>query len=173
MASLTFLLFFPAALLPVFCGSLQLSRCLFSLGFSWRCILAFIYTLFPIISRKFHYHSAAGFLHIGFSVLADCLSLHAALLFLLSLRFVSSCFDASSDFIYSSFAFVEFFSSVFLFLWQFSFPILPGGAATSFACSCVLFAFIFLLSRLSVFFFFFMNGNTERAKCALSRVCIP
>ena len=23
------------------------------------------------------------------------------------------------------------------------------------------------------FFFFFMNGNTERAKCALSRVCIP
>ena len=23
------------------------------------------------------------------------------------------------------------------------------------------------------FFFFFMNGNTERAQCALSRVCIP
>ena len=22
-------------------------------------------------------------------------------------------------------------------------------------------------------FFFFMNGNTERAQCALSRVCIP
>ena len=30
----------------------------------------------------------------------------------------------------------------------------------------VLFFFFF-------FFFFFMNGNTERAKCALSRVCIP
>ena len=24
-----------------------------------------------------------------------------------------------------------------------------------------------------LFFFFFMNGNTERAKCTLSRVCIP
>ena len=23
------------------------------------------------------------------------------------------------------------------------------------------------------FFFFFMKGNTERAQCALSRVCIP
>ena len=23
------------------------------------------------------------------------------------------------------------------------------------------------------FFLFFMNGNTERAQCALSRVCIP
>ena len=23
------------------------------------------------------------------------------------------------------------------------------------------------------FFFFFMNGNTEQAQCALSRVCIP
>ena len=23
------------------------------------------------------------------------------------------------------------------------------------------------------FFFFYINGNTERAKCALSRVCIP
>ena len=23
------------------------------------------------------------------------------------------------------------------------------------------------------FFFFFMNGNTKRAQCALSRVCIP
>ena len=23
------------------------------------------------------------------------------------------------------------------------------------------------------YFFFFMNGNTERAQCALSRVCIP
>ena len=26
---------------------------------------------------------------------------------------------------------------------------------------------------LSIIFFFFMNGNTERAECALSRVCIP
>ena len=28
-------------------------------------------------------------------------------------------------------------------------------------------------ARTDVFFFFFMNGNTERAQCALSQVCIP
>ena len=31
----------------------------------------------------------------------------------------------------------------------------------------------FLSSFYSFFFLFFMNGNTERAQCALSLVCIP
>ena len=30
-----------------------------------------------------------------------------------------------------------------------------------------------LLTITNFFFFFFMNGNTERAQCALSLVCIP
>ena len=47
-------------------------------------------------------------------------------------------------------------SLVFLFLWQFYSPfVLTCGPATSFACSCVLFAFIFLRSRLSVVDFLF------------------
>ena len=32
---------------------------------------------------------------------------------------------------------------------------------------------IFVIFFFFFFFFFFMNGNTERAKCALSLVCIP
>ena len=35
------------------------------------------------------------------------------------------------------------------------------------------FFFFFLLVTRIQTFFFFMNGNTERAQCALSRVCIP
>ena len=34
--------------------------------------------------------------------------------------------------------------------------------------------FVFFKIKVSfLFFFVFMNGNTERAKCALSQVCIP
>ena len=35
---------------------------------------------------------------------------------------------------------------------------------------------VFLANQIvtfNTFFFFFMNGNTERARCALSLVCIP
>ena len=35
------------------------------------------------------------------------------------------------------------------------------------------FFFFFSIVLFDFFFFFFMNGNTERAKGALSRVCIP
>ena len=91
--------------------------------------------------------------------------------FLLSIRFVRCRFGASNAFICNSFMCVEFFSLVFLCLWQFYFQILlTYGAATSFSYSCKLFVYIFLLSRLSVVEFLFHFGLHSTVSLSMFRI---
>ena len=109
--------------------------------------LSFIFLTGLSSFRELPLPFANGFLPVRLSALTDCVSLHAALLFLLSIRLVRSCFGASNAFLCSSFAYVEFVSSFGSFRFQLFFL----RCCNLLHLRMCVFAFIFLLSHLSVF----------------------
>ena len=81
--------------------------------------------------------SSGFFLPVRLSVLSDCILLHAALLFLLSIRLFRSCFGASNTFLA-----IRCLCRVLLFGFSLPLPVLVSGSfhlrdATFFACLCV------------------------------------